>query len=148
MNWIIDCGHVVRDGESPDEDPPTDCGVLGDSFRINLRVAGRWRVVDWEKISSDDRDLRACVGKYYITGSWNDWSWEEMTEADGRYFVEVTLLRDGGEFQIARNRDWNQVFYPSFARASFEWPSEVLGPDGRGHGHNWILDGEAGDVFA
>lgn len=129
-----------------------DMGVPGDKYRIHLRIQGKWRVVDWEKIEDVQKDAAlpdVCVGRYYVSGSWNAWTFEEMRPSvpgtpEGSvttWCKEVKLLRPGGSFQISRNRDFAQMFYPG------ESYGETVGPDEWGDGLNWQLGGVKGDVF-
>lgn len=129
-----------------------DSGQPGDQYRIHLCVAGRWRTVTWEKLQAGAPKEEAPVsmsGRYFVTGTWNDWSLQDMESdpATGGFFADALLLRNGGEFQIVRNKDWSQVFYPNKPKATSQDSSEVLGPDDLGHGLNWFLDGKAGDTF-
>lgn len=66
-------------------------------------------------------------------------------ETPGVYSTTAVLWRDGGEFQILRNRDWSQVIHPKTPKAKMIEP--VAGPDDQGHGMNWFLHGQAGDAF-
>merc|ERR1712032_834783 len=47
------------------------------------------------------------------------------------------------EFQLLRDRDRMQVFYP--AQSSAGTPSTVLGPDGLSQGKSWVVRGAVGD---
>merc|ERR1711918_241482 len=60
-----------------------------------------------------------------------------------RFSVDMQLLRPGGEFQICRNRDFEQVLYP-LEEAS---DSTVGGPDDESDGRAWLLNGKVGDRF-
>ncbi|CAE8649498.1 unnamed protein product, partial [Polarella glacialis] len=149
----------------------TLCGpldaALGSISSVQLRVIGRWRTVTWERLPSEQR-VRSRVelatqrdqagllaqgqgqGHYYIAGSWNDWSLQEMLpdpNSPGVFLATASLWRSGGEFQILRNRDWTQVLHPSSPRTSRDALGVVQGPDDLGHGLNWFLNGRAGDAF-
>jgi len=133
--------------------PSADYGMPGDSYRVSLRVTGRWRNVTWEKLPAghpqarlSDQLTKERVSQFYIAGSWNDWNLSEMisTEA-GRYTATAVLWRDGGEFQVLRNRDWSQVIHPKVPKAGMT--EQLAGPDDQGHGMNWFLNGQAAEVF-
>eukprot|EP00930_Biecheleria_cincta_P003139 TRINITY_DN104075_c0_g1_i1.p1 TRINITY_DN104075_c0_g1~~TRINITY_DN104075_c0_g1_i1.p1 ORF type:complete len:1195 (+),score=182.04 TRINITY_DN104075_c0_g1_i1:72-3587(+) len=132
-------------------------GKAGSQYRIRLRIAGRWRMVDWDKLDEDEKLQEnaalppAALGRYYVMGSWNCWCTQPMQpdEAEaGCFFAEIRLLSDGGEFYVVRNRDSFQTFFPSSTRAAKgQEPSGVEGPGLWDPGTSWMLDGRAGDVF-
>merc|ERR1712032_1220244 len=49
------------------------------------------------------------------------------------------------EFQLLRDSDTGQVFYPTHARAVV--PGTVLGPDSMANGRQWLLQGAVGERF-
>uniref|UniRef100_A0A7S1RUY7 Ketosynthase family 3 (KS3) domain-containing protein n=1 Tax=Alexandrium catenella TaxID=2925 RepID=A0A7S1RUY7_ALECA len=130
-----------------------DVGQPGDKYRVRLHIAGKWRSVSWEKEpqaagGGDDAPPFECVGKYYIVSSWNGWEYQELQrdpQVKGLYYAEVTLRWGDGEFQIVRNKDFQQVLYPSAARAPSG--SDVLGPDEGGEGLHWRVRGCPGESF-
>eukprot|EP00933_Yihiella_yeosuensis_P015959 TRINITY_DN13782_c1_g1_i1.p1 TRINITY_DN13782_c1_g1~~TRINITY_DN13782_c1_g1_i1.p1 ORF type:complete len:256 (-),score=59.30 TRINITY_DN13782_c1_g1_i1:164-880(-) len=67
----------------------------------------------------------------------------------GRSFqTEVQLLKDGGVFQVVRDRDWDQAFHPDpSATVDADQDAAILGPDPTGFEHRWSLKGKAGDIF-
>ncbi|CAJ1407476.1 unnamed protein product [Effrenium voratum] len=140
----------VQDGQ---KFPSADYGMPGDSYRITLRITGRWRNVTWEKLPAghpqariSDQLVQERISQFYIAGSWNDWNLQEMTPAEpGTYGTTAVLWRGGGEFQILRNRDWAQVLHPMSPKANHL--EAIGGPDDKGHGLNWALQGQAGDVY-
>jgi len=171
-NWLID-GRTVRcptepaleDSASDDkkealaeyvEVSTRDRGRVGDQYEVMLNIAGRYRAVSWRKMrdGAPDDELRALQGTYYVTGTLNDWKLEEMTLDEdlalGLHTLKVgPLPKDNCEFQIVRNRDWDQRFHPVFSTIAAEsWDEyEVEGPDGQGHGKNWYLKSKRGDYF-
>uniref|UniRef100_A0A7S4PZ26 Ketosynthase family 3 (KS3) domain-containing protein n=1 Tax=Alexandrium monilatum TaxID=311494 RepID=A0A7S4PZ26_9DINO len=167
--WMIDgrCGWVEvpapREGTDPAGDGQAaeyrvvpvealDAGRPGDRYRVKLRVAGKWRVVTWDKeeqaAALDNPRPARCVGKYYIVSSWNRWDYEELQpdpSINGLYRIEVSLHWGMGDFQIVRNRDLQQVLHPAGACAPAD--GDVLGPDEDGEGLHWRIQGSAGDSF-
>jgi len=181
MNWLID-GRAVLGPEGEEYDqaalpdvaagdlimqpyagtggadgmielPRGDRGWPGAEYRVRLRIAGKWRTVEWERISDIPLSLEAGVpdtakGKYFVAGSFNHYGFQEMSAdfvAAGVYNTEVTLWRTREYFQIVRNEDWQQMIYPVYKTANEA--SEVGGPDEGGHGYNWCIKGEVGDIF-
>jgi len=125
-----------------------DKGAPGQQYQVKLLISGKYRVVTWDKVEQvqiEDRTTATCIeGKYYITGSFNDWDLQEMSRGDkpGHFIAEVGPLKEaGGQFQIVRNKDWEQVFYPSDGGFS------IWGPDDQGYGYNWCLNGTVGNMF-
>lgn len=143
---------VVRDDNADEyfEVANPHRGKPGDRFEVRLRIAGKWRAVTWDKVYAIDDDSemlsRNLAGSYYVTGAFNDWGFDELdARGDGRHSLEIgPLLRGGGEFQVVRNKDFGQAFYPTIPRDKVG--GDVLGPDDDGHGQNWYLDAVAGDV--
>mmetsp|Transcript_165015 Transcript_165015/g.529747 ORF Transcript_165015/g.529747 Transcript_165015/m.529747 type:complete len:1169 (+) Transcript_165015:86-3592(+) len=127
-----------------------DRGWPGAEYRVRLRVAGRWRSVDWERLSEPPSDAglsalmaadEATIGRYFITGSFNAWSFSEMMPVLGPlgvFEIELELYGWGEEFQVVRNKDWQQTIYSV--------DGEVYGPDDGGQGLNWHISGRPGDV--
>jgi len=83
--------------------------------------------------------------------AFNDWSLEEMEQdpsASGTFYADVSLTQNqGGEFQIVRNRDWNQVLYPTEPYATENSSFEVVGPDDMAGDLCWFLDPRSVTVF-
>lgn len=150
LNWLID----GRGGAGPWVEATSDTGLPGDQYRVQLRVAGKWRTVTWQKLESQPEQGRrlpapAPAASYYVAGSWCDWELVEMApvvESPGLFRLDVALSGFGGEFQIVRNLDWAQVFYPDCAAATLESDAKVWGPDDWGHGYNWSIAGNPGDA--
>lgn len=137
-----------------------DRGLVGARYRICLRVSGKYRLVDWQRLSGKPEDgevpdmLQALPkSSYFVSGDFNGWGFQEMTEVpqeDARsaaFTLDLQLLRPGGEFQILRNRDWDQAIYPLVELAGCEDPASVGGPDDESLGRVWCLDGRPGDRF-
>jgi hypothetical protein len=129
--------------------PTPDSGKLGDQYCVRLQIFGKWRTVNWYKIDAPARDVDVSStedGRYYVVGSWKDWSFEEMTKAaDGTFQADINLTRHDGEFQIVRDMDWAQVFFPAAHRGSGK--AYILGPRDGGHGLNWLIQGFAGESY-
>lgn len=152
--WTID-GRCPNITGARDSLPNRDVGQPGDRYKVTLHVAGKWRMVTWDKECSGPRAPAPC-GSYYITGPVNGWHLEQMRPADepGVFSAEVgPLLRPGGEFQIVRNRDFDAAFFPQDVAVGLPMPdggrrSSVGAPSSSGVGTpTWNLLGEAGDVF-
>jgi len=127
-----------------------DSGKPGDQYEIRLRIAGKWRSVEWEKVAeTGDGDMSAeDTGKYYIVGSWTDWEFSSMEpdpDEPGIFRADAKLRPfDAGLFQIVRNRDWGQVIYPE---SSFGDLPEALGPDEWGDGMYFSLGSNGNQTF-
>jgi len=89
----------------------------------------------------------AYTHKYQIIGDHNYWTFEDMDADDsepGLYTKVVHLLKDGTSFQVYRNGDWEQGFYPRMAKGNA--CDEIVGPSGDGMGLNWWIEGKVGDL--
>jgi hypothetical protein len=128
--------------------PTADTGVPGDCYRVRLQILGKWRSVSWTKIGEATAPAKALPpveGTYYIAGSWSGWSLQEMTKASNSTFTFDAELSGGGggcEFQIVRDMDWAQVFYPATPLGNGS--EYIVGPEEGGHGLNWFVSGKTG----
>nr|AQS99221.1 type I polyketide synthase [Gambierdiscus polynesiensis] len=141
-------GHTwLIDGRESDS---VDRGLIGAKYRIRLSIAGKYRMVDWERLTGrpeDEQDAPAIAdaarslepGSYFISADWNGWGFEAMRSSADVHELDVHLTRSGGEFQIVRDRDWDQVFYPD--------ADIVGGPDDASKGRSWNLNGRRGQTF-
>jgi len=128
-------------------------GRPGDKYRIRLHVRGRYRRVEWSKLDDSSRwiakvELVPFNHTYHVIGDSSYWSFQEMQRSDteeGLYFLEVQLRRPVTNFQIHRDADWEQCFYPS--STSKDPGVDVRGPDDRGFGKNWRICGAVGDHY-
>jgi len=125
-----------------------------DKFRIRLHARGKYKRVEWSRIKASESDALAVISdpeeythKYQIIGDHNYWTFQDMdideTES-GLYTKVVHMLKDTTSFQVYRNGDWEQGFYPSKARGNTK--DEIIGPNGDGMGLNWTIEGKVGDL--
>jgi len=156
-SWLVDgrtyykgLGAIGDLGEAPADElkeaASPDQGECGTKYRVRLRVRGKWRCVDWERLEAEAEAV-PDQSEYQIVGSWNDGAPEDMApdpDNPGTYFAEVQLATDGGLFQLTRNRDWEQSLYPATPQGIAS--SDVLGPEEQ-ISHAWVMEGRAGDVF-
>mmetsp|Transcript_61564 Transcript_61564/g.190711 ORF Transcript_61564/g.190711 Transcript_61564/m.190711 type:complete len:1032 (-) Transcript_61564:113-3208(-) len=142
--WQIDGRPMlVYDGGEVKELPNKDKSVPGTHFLVRLRVAGKYRIVDWDKL--EEPLATPAPSSYHVVGSWSNWEFQEMTSVEpGVWSCEATLDGGSNEFAIVRNEDWSQAFFP----AEFNYAGRsVYGPDDWGRGLTWCIGGEAGDVY-
>merc|ERR1712100_549994 len=89
------------------------------------------------------------MGKFSIVGSWNDWSFLDMTPSsfNANQWQAKFKIRAGGreEFKFVRDRDWQQRVYPAENHPS-DSSIPVLGPNGGGADRNWIVRGREGET--
>jgi len=105
---------------------------------------------DYTEVEAMLHQNNAIRGTYYVIGSFNNWSMQEMVTDEfvqGVFCIDVQLNSDGGEFQIVRNRDFSQVFHPAAAHVIGSDAQTVVGPDDEGYGLHWHFDGHRGDVY-
>mmetsp|Transcript_61872 Transcript_61872/g.180834 ORF Transcript_61872/g.180834 Transcript_61872/m.180834 type:complete len:1030 (-) Transcript_61872:170-3259(-) len=136
-----------------------DRALIGARYRVRLHVTGKYRMVDWERLTGrpeDESQVEVVAeaaqalpqSSYFISADWNGWGFEPLpeTESPGIYSLDVHLIRSGGEFQIVRNRDLEQVLYPLNGGFAGE-ASGIGGPDDQGEGRAWSLNGRRGNTF-
>lgn len=127
-------------------------GVPGDRYTVRLHVQGSYRRVEWRKLEIDPNAKMLADAEqshsYYVVGSCNFWNFARMeSQAGGMHVAEVELQTQGGGFHIVRDKDWDQMFYPSISKSCTDEDRAIRGPDGYGLGKSWRLDGKVGDVF-
>jgi hypothetical protein len=69
---------------------------------------------------------------------------ESSKSEPGLYFKLIHMLRDTSSFQVYRNGDWEQGFFPSKPKGSTS--DAIVGPSGDGMGFNWTAEGKVGDL--
>jgi polyketide synthase-associated protein len=152
LSWQIDGRPWAKEDsdEEAEAKQSLDFGKIGDKYRIHLRVAGKYRTVEWEKLEDQAGATpeRVPEGTYSIMASWNGWQPEEMFRDDsqvGVHFIEVKIKENGGYFQIMRNEDYAQVIYPE--RYGSDQTAAILGPDELGGDLCWNLNGFRDETF-
>merc|ERR1712217_968822 len=128
-----------------------DRGWPGAEYRVRLQVAGKWRTVTWERISEKPTKRQSALsddiaGSYFVTGSFNYWDFLKMSpdmNTLGLYEAEVTLTDFYVFFQILRNKDWQQAFFPNGIPNS----SDAIGPSDEGQGVFFCIHGRPGEVY-
>merc|ERR1712178_149350 len=133
-----------------------DWGMPGDTYRVKLQTWGSFKIVTWEKCFAAEGPTWVAPSvdehKYYLVGDHNYWSRDqEMKAEDGFYVAEAHCLKDDCTFQIVRDQDWDQAFYPKYplltSTKSGAADTEIAGPDGHGLFLKWQLPNKAGDVY-
>lgn len=142
--WLLDCRDRVTV-------PDWQEAMPGQKFRVTFKWE-QLKNLTWEKLEGETGSWER--GKYFISGSWNDWDLKEMTPDPDReegWFVcpEVPLTSLGIEFNILRNGDPRQRICPEPPRSVNGKTSkydEITGPDDA-PGQNWNVEGAAGGVY-
>jgi 3-oxoacyl-(acyl-carrier-protein) synthase len=149
--WLIDGRTQYTAHESltdMQEHVSADDGCPGTQYRVRLHVSGKWRTVSWIKSGCTELAGRA-LGRYYLFGSWNNWSLTGAIDMEstsrGVFSGLVTLAQHPVQFLIVRNRDMGQVIYPLATNADMH--AQVVGPDDFIYETQWLLQGNSGDVF-
>lgn len=113
---------------------------------------GEYKAVSWEAtIDVASATTRRMFERhtYSVVATWTAWGFEDMDYATGDPGLWTLSAKIGmsgrEEFQIVRDRDWNQAVYP--AAPSTSRPGvPIRGPDAAGCGKNWLLVGDPGEV--
>jgi len=135
QNWLID----ARDDEWPE-------GQLIHIMVTPDEKSGA-RQVTWEAVEEDGgpSDFQSFLHSYQVMASWTSFQMSEMQAVRGErgVFELQTRLGPSGQesFQIARDCDPEQVFYPAYSRRGVP----VRGPDHLGKGKLFIVQGEQGE---
>ncbi|CAE7941746.1 unnamed protein product [Symbiodinium sp. KB8] len=127
-------------------------GNPGDKYRIRLHVQGQYKRLEWCKARGADAvaplGRRRFAHKFAIIGDHSYWTFEDMQEEEkGVFTAEVRILKETSNFQIYRDRDFEQGFYPAPEATGGGSDQEIQGPDELGQGLNWVVKGKVGDVF-
>jgi len=85
--------------------------------------------------------------RYFVVGTWSGWSrFHELTRGLGGvgspWYESMVDVRPGSieEFQILRDGDWNQRFFPAMlGGGDEEGRGGILGPTASCHGANWRI---------
>lgn len=157
LSWLLD----GRDGRIPEEKSESGAlvpagqqsfrsGSPGDKYRIYLRVAGKYRTVEWERLPAQASapPEKLPDAQYSLYASFNGWQLEDMFRDDSEpnvHYIEVTLTQGVGHFAIVRNEDMEQVIYPD--RWGADESATALGPDVLVDEFFWCISGSRGDVF-
>jgi len=105
--------------------------------------------ISWQLATADlvqDLAIPFPIHRYYIWGSFNAWSFQEMMKVGDSYQVALQINKSGvEEFQICRDRDLRQLIYPS---ASTVEKTDLLirGPNHLGEGKHWGIKGKLGEI--
>jgi len=113
----------------------------GDKYKVKLRIAGRWRTVDWECVETSKSQAEPSDdGQYYIAASWASWGCDQelVKVGPGKYQADVALASSHSRFQVLRNKDWSQTFFPV--------GTSVMGPSSASYASSWAVEGDSGDV--
>lgn len=156
--WLLDGRtHFQQVQSSGDDFEPEvvevqhiDKGRPGDKYRIYLYISGKWRTVSWSKLEDGTQAITNAsseASKYFLTGSWNNWMFQEMVvgSSSDTFSGEVQISRPNCEFQIVRNKDRRQAIFPIAQKGTSS--TRVAGPDDSVLGMNWALPGKLGDVL-
>ncbi|CAE8712740.1 unnamed protein product, partial [Polarella glacialis] len=144
------------------EAPAQEVTIVGDDWEDwemqgperNAKNGELWEVeLDPDGVvsySKQDKHLPDLGGAYFLTGSFNDWTFDEL-EADetvpGLFFTTVKVGPDcEEEFQIVADQDSSMTFYPAQSRCSQKC-SPVRGPGQTKQENSWCLKGSKGDRF-
>jgi len=134
---------------------------IGDRYRVRLRVQGRWKMVDWERLPKEPdagdsvlerRRARARnEADFQLAGSWNLFEpqvLKPIPQTPGVYQGEVLIPVDGEHyFHFLRNADWGQVICPDLDRTREPGSARISRWDQLSSFRHWSIRCSAGDVF-
>jgi len=140
LNFLID-GR--KDGMPP-----------GTIYQIDFTWTDDEKSISWMPLESSLEDLEVIQEnedvehKYYLSGTWrkftkNGQELQEMKKVDDGIYEAGFVIRYNNfeEFQIVRDKDFNEVIYPSVSGTS-KAGVPVQGPDWNGKGKCWRVNGK------
>eukprot|EP00406_Dinophysis_acuminata_P000337 CAMPEP_0179212974 /NCGR_PEP_ID=MMETSP0797-20121207/1408_1 /TAXON_ID=47934 /ORGANISM="Dinophysis acuminata, Strain DAEP01" /LENGTH=1191 /DNA_ID=CAMNT_0020918655 /DNA_START=49 /DNA_END=3624 /DNA_ORIENTATION=- len=130
-----------------------------ESTEANYRITFEWGFswergermkVSWQKTDEAPQiDAGMHEHTYSVGGTWTAWDLRPMAASTMEASVYETQARIGingqEEFQIARDRDWEQAIYPA-APKTMKTSVPVRGPDSEGEGKHWVIRGPVGEL--
>jgi len=134
---------VGDDWEDWEMGGPDKDARFNDIFEVELDPDGV--VSYWKK----DKEVPDMGCPYYITGTFNDWKYEEM-EADasvpGLFYASIRITANvEEEFQILADKEPKMTFHPS-TRTSMK-SSTVRGPEETKRENCWCVRGSKGERY-
>jgi len=129
----------------------------GTVFEVCFTWTEERKKIAWQKVAASYvlDDARPLGGdfehSYQLRGSWRDWQgFQELQRVEGSSSGSGTVPTFEGtfrigfrlreEFQIVRDGDLAQAFYPCATRCS-QTTVPFRGPDGCGKGRHWVIRG-------
>jgi len=109
------------------------------------------RKVAWEAMPEDGgpAERQTFQHKYFLMGSWGSQQMSEMHPVRGQQGAHELAFKMGPSgqesFQVCRDGDPEQVFYPAYPRAQRS-TVPVRGPDHLSAGKSWVILGEQGET--
>lgn len=124
-------------------------GMPGDLYKVRLLLSGggKYKKVEWEKLpASSLPDIEEYTHTYHLVGDFSQWFFEPAMEVkeEGVYVGRMQLVDTYTDFQIARDKDWDQLLYPTHGH---DQDAIIHGPHPMGFGKFWRAEGEPGDLF-
>lgn len=126
-------------------------GKPGEEVKVTLKISDGQVSMKMHTKSGGTKTWGGDVGKdkakYYLTGNFCDWDFHPLEPVDENskvYMAEIVLNSFFAEFQISRDRDMAQVYYPEYSHAESA-TSAPLGPSARTAGRCWLIKGEVGN---
>ena len=111
----------------------TGVGGPGEKYRVRLHVRGKYKRVEWSKAVGRQQesapDEPRYVHAYKVVGDFSYWTFQDMEvdpSEEGLHVATVQLLKESASFQIYRDGDWEQGFYPQVPDGDAESP--IAGP--------------------
>uniref|UniRef100_A0A7S1LWC9 Hydroxymethylglutaryl-coenzyme A synthase C-terminal domain-containing protein n=1 Tax=Alexandrium catenella TaxID=2925 RepID=A0A7S1LWC9_ALECA len=141
--WFLDCRDRM-------DVPEEQVGMPGDKYLVTFRWH-RLKELSWDRLDGETGE--PTPGQYYVSGSWADWDYVELTPNEskpGWYSTEVQMTSLGIEFKIVRNEDPTQRIYPLVLGPS-DLPvtqhTPVQGPDKLGNTSWKVQDRTLGSLY-
>jgi len=125
----------------------SDGYLPGAAYRITFKWHYEQKTIMWDVLSDPVGNVLGLdfQHKYYIIGTWSDYKFQDMvaTEDPSVYEYSFTIgYRQKERFQIARDRDATQLYYPSHKGEAEPSGGAAQGPDDPGSAKSWKVLGQ------
>lgn len=116
----------------------------GDQWDIEIDEDG---VVEYTK---KEKEMPEPGAVFYLTGSFNDWSYESLDADDALPGLHSTTIEIGDsgleEFQVNADQDPAMNFYPGMQQCTMK-SAAIKGPGFASRESSWCIKGQAGDRY-
>jgi len=129
-------------------------GPSSEVVTISLRVQ-RSEITVWVQSKSKGTKTWRTPGKdthdFFYVGDSTSWGMTYMYPdrkkkgVKGVHRYALVATAENEEFKIVMDGDWEKALYPEVERAGMG--QRARGPDGRGHGLNWMIPSRRGEAY-
>jgi len=130
-----------------------DGAKVGDMYVVKFWYDAKenTKKISWQLATSelaDELEIPFPEHRYYIWGTFNAWTFQELKKIGDSYVTTVEIGRSNREeeFQFCRDKDMQQLIYPATTTFS-QTDLAIRGPNPLGKGKNWGIRGKIREVM-